>query len=441
MRVVTAPPLAGNVEAKPPTCRRVVLAFPQTSYRVEAYLLAAERLGIELFLATDMADAAARFDRRAVVVDFANPEEGAASIVSRGPFDGVIATSEESAVMVARVCAELGLPHHDVEGARAAEDKCRMRERLLRAGFGAPSFRVLERDDSPERIAALVRFPCVVKPPMLSGSQGVIRANDASELRAAIARVRALLGFHRKSLGAGDRFFRLLIEDYLPGDEIAVEALMDRGSLQAICVFDKPDPLLGPFFEETIYVTPSRLPPPTIARALDVTARAARALGLVHGPIHAELRVHEGEASILEIAARTIGGLCSRVLELTTGSLEELLLSHAIGTVPPCTSMSSNTPSSSGVMMMPIARSGILRAVHGLEAARIVACVSDVVVSVALGQTLRALPEGSTYLGFIFARGDSPEQVERALRESFTELRFDVSPLLPMACSLATQPD
>jgi len=217
-----------------------------------------------------------------------------------------------------------------------------------------------------------------------------------------------------------------------------VEAFMDRGSLQVICVFDKPDPLVGPFFEETIYVTPSRLPHAALARALDVTARAARALGLVHGPIHAELRVHLGEASVLEIAARTIGGLCSRVLELATGSLEELLLSHAIGSMPPCTSMSSSSPSS-GVMMMPIARSGILRAVHGLEAARTVASVSDVVVSVALGQTLRALPDGSTYLGFIFARGASPEQVERALRESFAELRFDVSPLLPIA--LATQPD
>jgi biotin carboxylase len=438
MRAVTALPGVDHFAAKPGMCRRVVLAFPQTSYRVEAYLLAAERLGIELLLATDMADAATRFAQRTVVVDFANPEEGAGSIVSRGPFDGVIATSEESAVMMAQVCAELGLPHHDVEGARAAEDKCRMRERLFRAGFGAPSFRVLERDESPERIVPLVRFPCVVKPPMLSGSQGVIRANDASELRNAIARVRALLGLHRKSLGADDRFFRLLIEDYLPGDEIAVEAFMDRGSLQVICVFDKPDPLVGPFFEETIYVTPSRLPHAALARALDVTARAARALGLVHGPIHAELRVHLGEASVLEIAARTIGGLCSRVLELATGSLEELLLSHAIGSMPPCTSMSSSSPSS-GVMMMPIARSGILRAVHGLEAARTVASVSDVVVSVALGQTLRALPDGSTYLGFIFARGSSPEQVERALRESFAELRFDVSPLLPIA--LATQPD
>lgn len=437
MRAVTAPPLIGHVEAKPPTCRRVVLAFPQTSYRVEAYVLAAERLGIELVLATDRADAATRFAQRTVLVDFANPEEGAASIVSRGPFDGVIATSEESAVMVARVCAELGLPHHDVEGARAAEDKCRMRERLLRAGFGAPSFRVLEKDESPEHMLPGVRFPCVVKPPMLSGSQGVVRANDASELRAAIARVRALLGHHRKSLGADDRFFRLLIEDYLPGDEIAVEAFMDRGSLQVICVFDKPDPLVGPFFEETIYVTPSRLPDAALARALAVTARAARALGLVHGPIHAELRVHEGQASILEIAARTIGGLCSRILDLTTGSLEELLLSHAIGSTPRRTSTESSSHSS-GVMMMPIARSGILRAVHGIEAARAVGCIADVIVSIEPGQTLRALPEGSTYLGFIFARGESPEQVERALRESFLKLRFDLTPLLPMA--LATEP-
>ena len=433
MPAATAPPGTLHAGAKPRTCRRVVIAFPQTSYRVEAFLLAAERLGIELFLATDRVDAAARFDRPAVLVDFARPEQGAASILSAGPFDGAIATSEESAVMVARVCRELGLPHHDVEGARAAHDKCRMRERLLGAGFGAPRFRVLERDESPERIVPLVRFPCVVKPPMLSGSQGVIRADDASELRRAIARVRALLGHHGKSLGAGDRFFRLLLEDYLPGDEIAVEAFMDRGSLQLIGVFDKPDPLVGPFFEETIYVTPSRLAPAALARALDVTARAARALGLVHGPIHAELRLHRGGASILEIAARTIGGLCSRVLELTTGSLEELVLSHAIGSMPPATSMSAISPSC-GVMMMPIARSGILRDVRGLDAARAVACIEDVVVSVETRQTLRALPEGSTYLGFIFARGESPEQVERALRESFAALRFEVTPLLPIAC-------
>ena len=416
------------------TASRAALIFSRSSYRVEAYLEAADRLGVELVLATDLPDAAMRFGRSAVVLDLADPAEAASSVVSAAPLHGVIATCEASAVVASLSCERLGLPHHAPEGARAAHDKRRMRERLRSAGFLSPRFRVLEPNQSPESIQRFIQFPCVVKPPMLSGSQGVIRADDPRALAHVVERVRALLGHHLKGIDANEAFFTLLIEDYLPGDEIAVEGIMDRGLLRVLAVFDKPDPLTGPYFEETLYVTPSRLAPATLAHALDVTASAARALGLVHGPIHAELRVHRNDAQILEIAARSIGGLCSRVLKFSVGSLEDHLVAHAVGLELPAIATHASARAS-GVMMMPIPRSGILRAVHGVEAARRVARISEVLVSVALGQTIRTLPEGSTYLGFIFARGETAEEVEQALRDSFAALRFEVSPLLPIAVS------
>jgi len=257
----------------------------------------------------------------------------------------------------------------------------------------------------------------------------VIRADDPAELAAAMARARSILARHPSGAAALPDFHRLLVEDYLPGREVAVEAILTRGELRPIAIFDKPDDLTGPFFEETLYVTPSRLPASLQSEILDVTARAARALGLSHGPIHAELRADGSRAAVVEIAARSIGGLCSRVLQLVAGPLEDLLVRHAAGL--PADEIPLQSPSAAaGVMMMPIPRSGVLRGVTGLDQARAVPGIEGVTVAIAKGEAIRALPEGASYLGFIFARGATPGEVERALRDSFASLCFDLAPLL-----------
>lgn len=414
---------------------RVMLLFPSQSYRVEAFVEAARRRHIDLLLATDMPAAFGRLGLPVIGAHFDDPELAASDLAraARGmDIVALIPTNEATAVIGALVAERLGLPHNSAESVHRTRDKRQMRERLAACGVPSPAFRVVEPREQAGDFAPALRFPAVVKPAMLTGSQGVIRVDDEAQLARAVPRVRAIVEKQGGPTREGDGFYRLLVEDYLPGEEVTVEGLMTDGRLEALAIFDKPDPLTGPFFEETIYVTPSRLPPAQQRDVLDVTERAAKALGLTHGPIHAELRTTpERGAFIVEVAARSIGGLCSRVFEFIAGSLEELLLAHAIGAVRD--SASSSAPGSyraAGVMMIPIPRSGVLRGVLGLDEARAVPGIESVKLEVQLGEAIRALPEGNKYLGFIFARGESPEVVLIALRRGHAALQLELSPLL-----------
>jgi biotin carboxylase len=409
---------------------RLLVLFPAQSYRAEAFLAAAERVGVDLWLGTDLPPAFARYGRPLLDLDFTAPHEAAARIAraaAETPFAGILGTNESSALVAALAAERLGLPCASAEGALAARDKRRMRDLLARHAVPSPRHRVLAPHEGAAHVAGEVRFPCVVKPPMLTGSQGVIRSDAAGDLDRAIARVRRILARHPSDARTDPGFFHLIVEDYLPGREVAVEAVMTAGELAPLAIFDKPDDLSGPYFEETIYVTPSRLSPDEQADILDVTARAARALGLLHGPIHAELRTEGGRASVVEIAARSIGGLCSRVFQLAAGPLEDVILAHAAGLPLPARPRGDRA---AGVMMIPIPRSGVLRGVSGIEEAQRVPGIEGVTISIRPGEAIRALPEGASYLGFIFAHGATPGEVEVSLRAAHAHLRFAWSPLL-----------
>jgi biotin carboxylase len=294
-----------------------------------------------------------------------------------------------------------------------------MRAAFAAAGVPQPGHRVLRPGDDAGALAAALGFPVVVKPLALSMSRGVIRADDAEAAAAAALRVRAILA------DAGeDPAQRLLVERFVPGAEVAVEALVRDGTLEVLAVFDKPDPLDGPYFEETLYVTPSRLPASALEAVERETARSAEALGLRDGPVHAELRVHGDEVAVLELAARSIGGLCSRSLRFGLGmSLEELILRHALDL--PLEGI-RREDRAAGVMMLPIPAAGALREVRGIEAARAVEGIGGVEITVAPGGRVRPLPEGDRYLGFIFAKADTPEAVESALREAHSLLEVEI---------------
>jgi biotin carboxylase len=279
-------------------------------------------------------------------------------------------------------------------------------------------------DANPEEAARSLAFPVVLKPLALSASRGVIRADNEAEFVDAFARLGRILAEPANARECGRLAGQVLVEDYIPGVEVSVEGLLTDGELQVLAIFDKPDPLVGPFFEETIYVTPSRLPDGDQQRIVETTARAAKALGLRNGPIHAELRLNEGGAFPVDIAARSIGGLCSRTLSFGTGmSLEELLLRHATGAVVPSFTRESQP---AGVMMIPIPAGGVFRAVHGVAEAEMVALIESLTISIHPGQQVIPLPEGGEYLGFIFARGATPEAVEQALRDAHACLRFEI---------------
>jgi biotin carboxylase len=298
-----------------------------------------------------------------------------------------------------------------------------MREALARGGVRQPGFAVFSVTDDPQAVAARARFPCVLKPLVLSASRGVIRADTRAEFTAAWTRIAAILS-EPDVRALGDGASKILVEDFVPGVEVSLEGMLTEGSLATLAIFDKPDPLDGPFFEETIYVTPSGLPEATHRAVTDCAEQAARALGLSDGPIHVELRINDAGPWLIELAARSIGGLCSRTLSFGTGmSLEEIILRHALGW--PIASLERERPAA-GVMMIPIPRGGILEEVRGLEAARAVTGIEDVTISIPQDHPVVPLPEGSRYLGFIFSRAATAAEAEASLRRAHALLDFTI---------------
>jgi len=405
----------------------LLLLLPTTTYRTEAFIDAATRMGVELVCASERPSTLQEHaPDNLVTLDFNDPSASAETIARfarRRPIDAVDAVDDLTTVVAAAIGARLGLKTNSLPAVTTARDKHAMRRCLADAAVPVPQFRLVDLSDDPRALAEQVEYPCVLKPRMLSASRGVIRANDAGQFVAAFRRIAAILAGVEASLPDEARR-TLLVESFVPGREVALEGLLVGGTLHVLALFDKPDPLDGPFFEETIYVTPSRLPAAMRARIAAVSRDACAALGLTEGPIHAELRINELGSWVLEVAARSIGGLCSQTLRFGTGlSLEELILCHALGR--PLDSL-EREPRAAGVMMIPIPRAGRLRAVAGQDEAAAVDGIEEVAVTMHPGQTVVPLPEGWQYLGFIFARADTPTAVERALREAHARLRFDI---------------
>ena len=388
---------------------RLLLFAATTGYQIRVFADAAKRLGVGVTLATDRCHVLDDpWGDSAIPVKFDRVEESLEALRGRA-FDGVAAVGDQPAVLAAEAAAALGLPFHPPSAARACHDKYLARNLYRKAGLRVPWFFKVPSDEDP-------RYPCVLKPLGLSASRGVIRANNPGEFREALNRIRKM----------GE--YEVQVEGYIPGREFAVEGLVTRGEFQPLAIFDKPDPLEGPFFEETIYVTPSRQPSAVRQALLDTTAQAVRALGLQHGPVHAELRYNEQGAWMLETAARPIGGLCARALRFQPDvPLEELILRHALGEDVSAVRLADPA---SGVMMMPIPKGGMYEGVAGLECARAIPGIDEVVITAKQGQLLVPLPEGASYLGFLFARGNSAGEVESALRRSHAELRFQIATAL-----------
>lgn len=419
-----------NIEPQRPNSaasRRVLLVVTTHSYRVQAFVDAAESLGIEIVQAIDMPRQLADYWSVTLGLDF-NDLEGAAQKIAdyaqEAPLSAVISVDDSGSLLAARASQLLQLPHNSIQAAEAARDKFLMRQLLSKAGVPSPEFHRFHTDDDLEQVASQVPFPCVVKPLRLSGSRGVIRADNPAELAAAVSRLDKLLS---KTASGPHRY---LVERFVPGVEVAMEGMLNNGQLTVLALFDKPDPLDGPFFEETIYVTPSRLPDETQAAISRCTAQAAASLGLYTGPIHAELRINEAGPWIVEIAGRSIGGLCSQTLQFgTDASLEELILRQATGMEIAST---QRVGEAGGVMMIPIPAAGLLKSVAGIEEAESVPLIRNVEITAKLNYPLVPLPEGESYLGFIFAQGETPAAVEAALREAHSQLQFDIAPIIPL---------
>ena len=425
--------------------RRVLLLATTTGYQTRMFGDAAERIGVELVFATDRCDMLEDpWQDSAIPVRFHDEDKAVGAILERAaatPVDGILVVGDRPTVIAAMAAVELGIPGHQPPAAAVARNKLLTRERLRDSDLLVPWFFPTSTDADPGALASMVEYPCVIKPLMLSGSRGVMRADDVPSFVQAFERLRALLAtpdVRAERTGDAGAHDTILVEGFIDGWEFALEGLLHHGALNELALFDKPDPLDGPFFEETIYVTPSSAPEPMQRDIVDAVARAAAAIGLTHGPIHAECRVNDRGVYVLEVAARPIGGLCAGALRFQkkgTGPvvpLEEVLLRHALGEAPD--DWRRETPAS-GVMMIPIPRRGIYRGVEGVDAATAVSGIDGVRITAKPDQRLVPLPEGASYLGFIFARGETGADAERALREAHACLRFVIDPEVPMVQS------
>jgi biotin carboxylase len=400
---------------------RILLLIPTRTYRTHDFIEAARRLAVEVVVGSPHRPAlASLMEGRHLRVDFDDVERSVneiADLHERLPLNAVVSVDDSGTLLASVASERLGFGHNPPAAVSATRNKATTRKLLARAGLPTPPFECFSIDADPAAVRTPVPYPRVVKPLDLSGSQGVIRVDDAATFPEVFARVANII----RSCAQPGSAREVLVEGFISGQEVAVEGLLRDGSLEILALFDKPDPLDGPFFEETIYVTPSTLPADVQSAVMASTAAAVAALGLREGPIHAELRLNPLGPYVLEVAARSIGGLCSRTLRFGSGiSLEEIILRHAAALQMPA---HRRERPAAGVMMLPIAAAGRLQQVQGQEDARRVTNVESVVITIPPGERLVPLPEGDRYLGFIFARAVTPDAVEGALREAFACLR------------------
>jgi len=405
---------------------RVLFLMPTKTYRASAFLAAAEKLNIDAVVGSEQKQALEVFTPdRTLTLDFSDPEKTKKVIVEfaeKHSLNAIIPVDEDTAVIGSLACKALGLPHNSPESAIAAREKQRMREILIKAGLPSPDYTVFSTQEEPEELAQKLKYPCVLKPLFLSSSRGVIRANEPVEFVSAFKRIKKILA-EAKIIKVDKKLSRqILVEKFVRGDEVAVEGIFTEGKLKILTIFDKPDALNGPYFEETIYATPSRHPQEIQQQLENTITQASQAMGIKHGAVHAELRINQDGVWLIEIAARSIGGLCSKTLRFDGDiTLEELILRHAIGeNIEKLT----REKQAAGVMMIPIPELGILKKILGLKQAESVKGVDEIKITIPISQKVVPLPEGNKYLGFIFARSERPEEVEEILKRAHERLEF-----------------
>lgn len=400
-----------------------------STYRASAFLEASKKLEISTIIGTDQPDILGHLNPGSSInLDYSKNNDSKKKIIehiNKFPIHGVLAIDEETLILGAIVADSLGLICHSMESVSTTRSKYELRKVLSEDGLRNPEFKLISSEENPKLISKSISFPCVMKPTYLSGSRGVIRANNEKEFTNAYLRIKNILDEPEAIIRGKDEAKMLLIEEYIDGIEVAVEGIIVNGEFLPLTIFDKPEPLDGPFFEETLYVTPSRLPKSLQEKILEETKNASNAIQLTNGPVHAELRIdRNGDPWVIDIASRTIGGKCSRAIKFSDGiTLESIILSHVLGKkLPNIVPISS----SSGVMMIPIPKSGVLKEVLGKEDALAIEGIEEIEITIPLGDKIVQLPEGDRYLGFIFASSKKSNETIEILKEAHKNLKFEI---------------
>ena len=404
----------------------ILFIAPPQSYRIAPYLKAAKELDCDLTIASMGEYSLVSPIAEGIHIDFADHEAALARLKEhhqQHPFNAVIGGDDLAVELASRLANELGLAHNSPQASLLTRRKDLARAHLQQAGVAVPAHSLIDLTRPLAIQLEQLHYPCVLKPLAMSMSRGVIRVDNTEQAQQACARIESII---QEALVEEEQQ-KILAEQYIDGEEIAYEGLLTNGELKTLLFFDKPEPLTGPYFEESYYITPSRQDKDIQQRVYEVVKAACDSYGLVTGPVHAELRVDEdGKVWVLEVAARTIGGECARLVELATEqSLEKLVLSNALSQLHSLPELKG----AAGVLMIPTTQAGVLRRVEGVMAAQNVEGIKEVVLSVREGHQLVPLPEGSSYLGFMYGLAETPEQVEQALREAHAKLNVVIAPL------------
>lgn len=426
-------PLSSSASSKPRD--RVLVIAPHGSYRTAPFIKAANNLNVDVLIASQGEHSIVSDYVKGLHIDFTYPEQAVETILNeakKSPFSGIIGTDDSTTELSAQVAKKLSLPHNNPHAVNIAQRKDLARLSLKNSKVNIPKFNLLLTNKPLSEQKISVDFPAVIKPVALSASRGVIRVNNTLELQQAVTRVETML-IEERQIEKSIREI-LLLEEFIPGKEVAVEGMLHNGELDVLAIFDKPDPLDGPFFEETYYITPTSFSKAIQSKIKQTILESCNAYGLTEGPIHAECRINEKGVWILEVAARTIGGMCGRLLSLGTGhTLEELVLLHAMGKRVEINILES----AAGVLMIPIPSAGILKRVEGLLEAQRIPYISELSIEVRDGYELVPLPEGNSYLGFIFAEAPTVEEAELALRDAHDCLNIVIAPLWKIGGTLS----
>lgn len=403
----------------------LLLIAPANSYRIAPYLKAALNLGLKVLVASNSKYSLVPEIALGVTVDFNNQSE-AQSLILKAIKDlriqCVLATDDSCVSLSSHIAQHLGLAHNQPSATKLTSRKDLARKATQIAGRNTPEFNIINLHQASQ-FSRSINYPVVIKPLNLSASKGVIRANDPEQFIAACLTINTILS---RSNVTGFERDNVLVETYLEGPEFAIDGILIDGDFHLLAIFDKPEPLTGPYFEETYYLTPSQLTQSHQAALIEEVARSCDAYNLKQGPIHAEARITKNGIFLIELAARTIGGQCGQLIEFSLQQkLEEVIIRGLCGeppNLPP-------KPTPAGVLMIPVETAGILKRVEGLTAAMQVEFIQDIEIHIQEGYELLPLPEGSSYLGFIFAQAPTQGQAFNALKKAHQMLRFVTQPI------------
>ena len=410
----------------------VLLLIPSHSYRTSDFMRAASDLDINVIVGIDTEFVVKTDQESVIALNFSDPDKAAETISQFRPeidIDAILAVDDAGTLIAAKASQILELPHNSVSSVELTRDKYALRTALSVSRLPSPGYKlfdIAQSEDDLRDIGDSMKYPVVLKPRGLSGSQGIIRADSCIEFTEAFSRIKGILeSENSREECAADLLTSILVEDYVSGPEFALEGVLNSGDLTVLALFDKPDPLIGPFFEETIYITPTRYSDDVQVQIISTVQSACRNLGLTHGPVHAEVRLEDDEVFLIDLAGRSIGGLCARTLSFGSGlSLEEIILTHAVGDD---INQLNRESLAAGVMMIPIPAAGIFQKVSGVDKAENISGIESVSIIPTSGDEVIPLPDGNEYLGFIFGKGKNPQTVEESLREAHDQLDFEIT--------------